>query len=170
MAIGTASEKYRHANFDEAVINNLLELQKTFISINRPKNAFLILDDCIGTVKFNSPIWDVLATTARQYNISIFITAQKWTKLPPVIRSNSEYILLFKGLDFATLKSVYEDYGTAIPKFDDFRAFIAKNTENYKVVMITNNTPSNAINNVFSVLKAPDKFTQKRPNCFEVSF
>ncbi len=59
-----------------------------------PKNAFLILDDCVGSVNFNSPLWDKLATTARQYNITIMITFQRFKKCPPVIRQNSEYIFV----------------------------------------------------------------------------
>ncbi len=52
--------------------------------------------------------------------------------------------------------------------YQQFKNFILTNTDNYKCVMINNNVPNTAINNVFSIIKAPIKYTQKKPSCFEL--
>ena len=91
-------EQFRYAKFDECIINNLMDLQKQLIQMG-PKNAFLILDDCVGSANFNSKLWDVLATTVRQYNITIIVTFQRFKKSPPVIRQNSEYVFILKMID-----------------------------------------------------------------------
>ncbi len=104
-------EQYRHSEFSEDIINNLLNLQKYFISIGQNKNAFLILDDCVGSVNFNSRIWDKLATTAHQYNLTIMITFQRFTKCPPVIRQNSEYVFVLKIIDDPSIQGLYNEFG-----------------------------------------------------------
>jgi hypothetical protein len=147
-----------------------MDLQKQMIQMGTPKNAFLILDDCVGSVNFNSKLWDVLATTARQYNITIIVTFQRFKKCPPVIRQNSEYVFVLKMIDDPSLQVLHEELGSSFADYKQFKAFIIRNTENYQCVMINNNTPNTAINNMFSILKAPQKFTQKQPNCFELNF
>src|SRR5579885_782036 len=48
-------------------------------------NGFIVLDDCLGSLKWNAELWTRLACTARHYNLSVFIITQYLNKVPSVI-------------------------------------------------------------------------------------
>jgi hypothetical protein len=143
-------EGYVLDHFMEDFVIRLLAYQKA----NSEKKAFLVLDDCIGSVKFNSPIWDKLAISGRHYRLTIMYTTQRPVKIPPVMRENSEYVFLLKTQDIASRECLWKQYAGGIPKAQFFK-IMDKSTQDYGAIMIDNQSQSNKATDMLKRVRAP---------------
>jgi hypothetical protein len=94
----------------------------------RERTAFLILDDCIGTINFNSGFWCNLFITTRHLRITIFVTTQYAAKLPMVVRANTGQAFIFRQRVERSFKLLYESFGQSFNRWQEFRAFIREHT------------------------------------------
>ncbi len=165
-------ERYRHETFSEELVNNLFKLQRKCIEMGVPKNCCLILDDCLGKVDFQSKIWKKLASASRQWNISIMVSFQRFFLCPTILRQNTSFVYALKTSDENTIMGLYKEFAGCFPKYEQWKDFFLKNTDNYRCILIKNDSPTSSINENFHVLKAPIKFVEKNPinNCFELDF
>lgn len=70
-------------------IKRLKEQQRKYTNVK----TCLVLDDCVGSLKFNDKLFDELATTLRHYRMTMFVLVQDLKKITPTIRDNA--VLLF---------------------------------------------------------------------------
>jgi hypothetical protein len=87
-----------------------LEQQKKLIAKNKTNRVCLILDDCLGSVKFNNPIFDLLSTTGRHYQLSVFCLMQHYKKIPPSMRGNADYAFILGSIGSQVIQHLYEEY------------------------------------------------------------
>lgn len=145
-----------YKSFDEGKINAMLDLLQEASERGEPLRACLVLDDVLGSVRLQAPIWDKLATTARQYGLTIMMSAQWYHKVPTVIRSNAEYIFVLKTAAKRTFEGLYEDFASNyFDNIEEWKQFASKNTDNYRSVLINNKTPSNNKAEAFFLMPAP---------------
>jgi hypothetical protein len=81
-------KRYIFEDFSEEVIKNMIKLQKSNLSKEINKRAFIILDDCIAEKEIEQPIMKKLAIMGKHYNITTILTThnlshfvQYWRKL-----------------------------------------------------------------------------------------
>lgn len=141
-----------HTSWDEALIEQLLAHQREHCD----QKAFLILDDCLGSVNFRSSIWQKLAANGRHWNITIFITCQYIKSIPPVIRTNVDYAFVFSMPSRTQSEALYDDYGQLLTR-DQWISMIDRHTEGYAAVLVDLKTPSKQTHDVYSVVRAPAK-------------
>ena len=89
-------KKYRYEYYYKFIIENLLKFQKQQIEKNVKTNCFLIINDGIGSVNFNSKIMDKFFTIYRYYNISLLIMTQYIYKIPLTLRECVSFLCIFK--------------------------------------------------------------------------
>jgi hypothetical protein len=103
--------------------------------IQRP--ALLILDDCIGSANFRSPIWEKLATTCRHPDLSVIVVTQHIFRLPPTLRDNCDTVLILRTIDVDNLMGLYDICSRwRWRHFCDFEKFILNNTLDHKCVVV----------------------------------
>lgn len=91
--------KYQYKEFDEQVVENLVNKQYELIKSYGKKDApqvFIYLDDICGIIsrKKGMETLNKLFSAGRHYNISVIASVQSATMLSPTIRSNSRYYLI----------------------------------------------------------------------------
>ena len=139
------------STFDEGRIEALLEHQKR---TGGRKSAFLILDDMIGSTRFDAPIWTRIATCGRHYNLTVFITVQYIKKIPPVVRQNVDYAILFKQQSRTACEYLYDDYAFALTR-EQFVDMVEKHTADFGTLVVNCKTASNDPAVVYRTLRAP---------------
>ena len=92
-------KKYIITDFDEEKVVDIMTKAENTIKKdgfkNSPKIMFLF-DDILSNQKFlKSKTATKLATANRHYNISYIFCSQYFRKLPPVIRTNARYYMIF---------------------------------------------------------------------------
>lgn len=88
--------------YKEEYLKKYLEVLKTNTSIP----SFLIFDDCIGSVKWNSPLIEHLFSCYRHYNLTILVATQYIYKIPPVIRECATYAFIFYVSNVRSLNAI----------------------------------------------------------------
>ena len=99
-------------------------------------HILLILDDCIADVNFNkSKSLKQLFVRGRHLKISIIITSQYINSLPPIIRSNCDWVAVSQvntqGLDL-----LMNEYRFGNINKENFRQLYFKNTSKFGFLLI----------------------------------
>ena len=105
-------EPYVYTLYNEKIISDLFNLQKT----NRSR-CFLILDDCLGSINWNSKIFIQLISRYRHHRISVVIAVQYPNTKNNVLRSCISHAILFKCLNLSALKALYENFVMSFQNF-----------------------------------------------------
>jgi len=86
-------------DFEEDDVKKIMDKMEKTVEKNGMKNTpsvLFIFDDILGKPKFlKSSTMSKLITTNRHFNISVIIMSQYFKKLPPVIRTNCSYYMIF---------------------------------------------------------------------------
>jgi len=116
-------DKFIHKQYTEEKLKNILNFQENRVKNNQPSDMILIFDDMLG-INTNTPTFTRLITCNRHYNIRIIFSAQyvKGT-LNPLMRSNTNVVMLFKLSNHGVLKEfknwwLYDDNLNRIEELD----------------------------------------------------
>ena len=160
-----------HEEFNPLIIQNLLKRQKTLaLKIQKDietrgtssvdPRTFMIMDDClydsswtrdkyVRSLFMNGRHWKILYVVAMQYCMG----------LPPVLRTNIDFVFILRENIVSNRKKLYEQFAGMFPDFDSFSQIMDQCTENYECLVIDNNAKSNKIEDQVFWYKA-----QPRPN------
>ena len=132
------------------------ELEKHGSSTIDPR-AFLILDDCMyNKTAMKDKNIRCIFMNGRHYKIFLLITMQHGLGLPPDLRSNIDYVFIFRNNIVKEREKIYNHYAGMFPTFDVFNQVMNQCTENYECLVIDNKTQSNNINDNVYWYKAQD--------------
>ena len=129
--------------------------------INQGKNndtadhILLILDDCCSDTRFHgSPSLKKLFSRGRHSFCSIIITCQMMHHIPPLCRSNSDFLLVGQ-LNNQNLDLLCDEFRTGLEK-KDFKKMYTRLTTNYSFLIINNNSvkKSDDLNSLYASIKA----------------
>lgn len=109
--------------------------------------AFLILDDCLYSAKDWVSDKNIRSCfmNGRHYKIFFLMTMQYPLGIPPVLRTNIDYIFLFREPIMENKQRLYKHYAGMFPTFDIFRQTFDQCTENYECLVIDNKVQSNKL-------------------------
>jgi len=154
--------------YEPTIIKRFLDRQ---ININKQKNeqikkygnsdidsrAFLILDDCLydKTWPTDKNIRSIFMN-GRHYKIFFLITMQYCLGLPPVLRSNIDYVFIFKNNLIKEREKIYHHYAGIFNNFDTFCTVMDNCTDNYECLVIDNKIQSNKLEDQVKWYKAKD--------------
>ncbi len=132
------------------------ELEKHGSSTIDPR-AFFILDDCM----YNKAVTKdknirCIFMNGRHYKIFLLITMQHGLGLPPDLRSNIDYVFIFRNNIVKEREKIYNHYAGMFPTFDVFNQVMNQCTENFECLVIDNKIQSNNINDNVYWYKAQD--------------
>ena len=132
------------------------ELEKHGSSTIDPR-AFLILDDCMyNKTAMKDKNIRCIFMNGRHYKIFLLITMQHGLGLPPDLRSNIDYVFIFRNNIVKEREKIYNHYAGMFPTFDVFNQVMNQCTENFECLVIDNKTQSNNINDNVYWYKAQD--------------
>jgi hypothetical protein len=125
-----------------------------------PKNnidprTFLILDDCLYDDSWtHDKNIRYIFLNGRHQKIFFLITMQYPLGIPPVLRTNVDYVFILREPYFSNRKRIFENFGSAFPNFEFFCQIMDQCTENFECLVINNNTRSNKLEDAIFWYKA----------------
>ena len=145
-----------HDTYEPEILIELMESQR-----KNPKPICVIFDDCIGSQRLHRPeqfpelhrLW----VSNRHYGISVLLTAQYPSTIPPVCRNNAEWIILGRNLPTAFDK-LYDDFGST--NLDEngnpqtraqFVAMMTRGTQNFQWYLFDRDDAQNQLKGPFRV-------------------
>jgi len=161
-----------HGQYNAAILANFVKRQQLITSkIQRQENArtagqpiiksnldprsFMILDDCLYD---DSWIRDIniryLFLNGRHQKVFFLITMQYPLGIPPVLRTNVDYVFILREPYISNRKRIFDNFGSSFPNFEFFCQIMDQCTENFECLVINNNTRSNKIEDAIFWYKA----------------
>jgi hypothetical protein len=161
-----------HGEYNAAILANFVKRQKLITSkIQLQENArsagqpivksnldprsFMILDDCLYD---DSWIRDIniryLFLNGRHQKVFFLITMQYPLGIPPVLRTNVDYVFILREPYISNRKRIFDNFGSSFPNFEFFCQIMDQCTENFECLVINNNTRSNKIEDAIFWYKA----------------
>ena len=146
-----------HNEYNTAIIENVLKRQRTVLkqikkemeSFKRSTidgRAFVILDDCLFDSSWTrDKMMRLLFLNGRHWKIMLIITMQYPLGIPPMLRTNIDYVFILRENYIANRKRIYENYAGMFPTFESFCQVMDQCTENYECLVINNNSKSNKL-------------------------
>ena len=142
----------------EALIAKMTRLNKGKSS-EEAQHVLLIIDDVVADTSFHqSPSLKKLFIRGRHIFITVMITSQYLNAIPPIARSNSDFVcvgqLNKQGLDILS-----DEFIKAGMTKDEFVSIYKKATVDYSFLLINNNSvKSEDPNETYGTLKTPADF------------
>lgn len=120
---------------------------------------FIIFDDLVGILNNQSGWFINFISTHRHFNTSLFIAVQYLTgrrAISPIMREQTTHALLFNSRTKNTLVNLYESYGGLFEKFNDFKNYYLKATEEKYVAMLYREDIDELNDNYISIQAPPN--------------
>lgn len=157
-----------HEDFSVPLIDNVVNrqkkikkkiersIQKTGKSDIDPR-AVLILDDLMFDTSWikNRNIREMFMN-GRHWHVLFMITLQFPLGIPPVLRSNIDYVFIHRENNINNRRRLYDNYASMFPTFEMFCTIMDQCTENYECLVIKKNTDSNKLQDQVFWYKAED--------------
>jgi hypothetical protein len=146
-----------HNEYNTAIIENVLKRQRTVLKQIKKEmesykrttidgRAFVILDDCLFDGSWTrDKMMRLLFMNGRHWKIMLVITMQYPLGIPPMLRTNIDYVFILRENYIANRKRIYENYAGMFPTFESFCQVMDQCTENYECLVINNNSKSNKL-------------------------
>ena len=145
-----------HGEYTEEEMENFAKRQK--LAMNDPNTdprALLVLDDCSDDPKFfHRPLFQKFFKNGRQWEMGLVLALQYGMDIRPVIRTNIDYVFLFREPNEKNRKSLYENYAGIIGSYNDFCDVMDQLTEDFTAVVIDNRKQSNNLSDCVYYYKA----------------
>jgi hypothetical protein len=135
--------------FDEDLLVHIMERQAELTKQKKVNKILLVLDDCVSAANFASQVFEQIATQGRHYQVSCWITTQHFTKLPPCIRLNCDYMIILGNQTRPVVKMIFEELGGIFDDEKHFTKTMKPELLNYGAFVLNNMRGS------AHVLKAP---------------
>jgi hypothetical protein len=146
-----------HDAYNTAIIENILKRQRTVLKQIKTEmetykrstidpRAFVILDDCLyDNTWARDKMMRLLFMNGRHWKVMVVITMQYPLGMPPILRTNIDYVFILRENYIANRKRIYENYAGMFPTFEAFCQVMDQCTENYECLVINNNSKSNKL-------------------------
>jgi hypothetical protein len=174
-------QMFIHNEYNSTIISNILQRQKKVMQTNQQQQAaaasstgqpgggidtrcFVIMDDCLWDGKWTSDkMIRLMFMNGRHWGIMLIITMQYPLGIPPVLRTNIDYVFILREPYLANRRRIYENYAGMFNTFESFCQVMDQCTENYECLVINNNSKSNNLSDMIFWYKA-----DKRPTDFKL--
>ncbi len=146
-----------HNEYNTAIIENILKRQRDVLKQIKKEmeqfkrttidpRAFVILDDCLfDNTWAKDKMMRLLFMNGRHWKIMLVITMQFPLGIPPLLRTNIDYVFILRENIIGNRKRIYEHYAGMFPTFEAFCQVMDQSTENYECLVVNNNSKSNKL-------------------------
>jgi hypothetical protein len=145
---------------------NKLFKKMTEVNSNKPcdecTHVLVILDDCCSDTNFRtSQSFKKMCTRGRHLKISVIITSQYLYQLPPVARSNCDYVACSQ-MNSQAIKILCDEFCHGSVTKKQFVKFYYQATGNYGFLLINNNCAKNNddIHEIYGILRTPKEYIE----------
>jgi len=119
---------YIEEEYDTELISDIINRQKKikeYAKRNPQKNIdtrfMVVFDDCLHDNKWkNKKEIKNIFMNGRHFDITFVLAMQYVCGIPPILRTNVDYIFLFRDFSNQNRKKLYDSFGAAIPDFKMF--------------------------------------------------
>ena len=146
-----------HTEYSPQLIENVLRRQQKIIKRMEKERqlygrtsidprAFLIMDDMMfdDNWKKDKNVKYIYAN-GRHEKLLFIVSLQYLKGIPPMFRTNCDYVFIFRESIVANRKLIYDNFAGMFPTYEIFDSVMTQCTENYECLVIDKTTKSNKL-------------------------
>ena len=150
--------EFIHAQYNENVLRKFYNIQiAQFLKNKNIEPAFVIFDDCIGSISFKSSFMKKIISTFRHPNITFFFATQYIMEIPPLIRQCASYFITFDQRIELSFNAIQKNY-MPDKTIEEVEEFIEENTEDYHFILVKLNAKKKEQR--YFIEKVPEKYKE----------
>jgi hypothetical protein len=146
-----------HNDYNPIILSNFVKSQRSVMARIKKETdagmksridprAFLILDDCMYDDSWTRDVnIRYLFMNGRHIKTFFMITMQYPLGVPPVLRTNIDFVFILREPSPQNRRRIFENYGSAFPTFEFFCQVMDQCTNNYECIVINNAIQSNKL-------------------------
>ena len=144
--------KFIYNRYEPEILDAVFKRQKAILNDkNLTKDEkeqkapfFILLDDVISDqrLKYDENLME-LYVSGRHYKLFVLLTTQYAKAVTPVIRGNTDFVLIFKTIQGRQREALWEDFGDFLTK-DAFNRMVDAYTEDNEI-MVVNTCPEHHV-------------------------
>lgn len=130
--------------------------------IDERKNVLLILDDVFSDTNFHqSPALKKLHIRGRHLNISIINTIQYLNLLPPICRTNCDFLLAGQ-MNRQSVQLLADEFLSGDLEKSEFAKMFNRCTKDYGFLVVNNNSikDNQDLNSIYGSIKTPESYVK----------
>lgn len=134
-------DKYVISENIEDYIQQIYDEQKKAVESGKYKKGLLILDDIAGSISFRNrdKLWAKIGSCGRHYKITTVVVTQYIHTASPIIRTQSDLIILMGRFSLPAIKSIYDQYSPVnVTSEHEFKKKIEQYTKDHGAYVIDN--------------------------------
>ena len=163
-----------YPDYDPIAAKRLLERQRKRARLHRknpdaypdPRDdpTMIICDDCMFDRKkfITDPSVMGILKCGRHWGIAMFITTQYVMDIPRDLRTQFDYIFLFKDNDMGNRERIWKAWCGVVPTFEAFNAIFSQLTRDNGCLVVDNSSLSDRIEDCLFWYKAKDRTEHPR--------
>lgn len=151
--------------FELGVIKNIVDVQEKRMKAYRQQGkdfkdypeegVCIIIDDCAWDASiFKSEEMEKIYLNGRHMNIVTIVSLQHLMKIPPVIRSNIDYMVVFKETRKNNIKNLFTHFFGVFKKMGDLEEVLKELTNDYGAVILDTNIQKTNVSSMVYSYKA----------------
>ena len=154
-------DTYIYPEFDPQLLEKIFKHQSRRIrkdgGASLDNAYFLVLDDLLSDAKNwkNDRQIRELLMNGRHYGLTTWISLQYPLGIPPDLRTNLDFIFIFREPIRANRKRLYENFAGCVGSYDEFQVILDQCTSDYSCLVVDNTTKSNNIEDMVFYWRAP---------------
>ena len=134
-------KEYKFTQYDSNILQTFMShLEELKNKDDEIPPSFVLFDDMLGLLAKNDPVLTNFHAVHRHYQCSVLHAVQYLnTSINTTIKSIVNYAFIFKTHDFQSLDALWRSFGMHFKKFNDFRNFLFKHTEEKYTALVYDN-------------------------------
>lgn len=140
-----------HDAYTPQIIDNAVRRQKLVMKnmvksphSNIDPRAFVILDDCLYDASWTKDVnVRSMFMNGRHLKLFLIISQQYALGIPPILRTNIDFVFILRENIVANRKRLYDNYCGMFPSFEVFCQVLSQCTEDYECLVVDNTSRSN---------------------------
>lgn len=130
-------------DYNPEILSNVISKCKSNDKSN--DESLLILDNCLDSSCFKDTNMISLCMNGRHYKLNVIITMPYALSIPINLRSNVEFVFIFREKNVLNRKLLYEHYAGVFPTFEEFCQVMDQLSWQDNCLVINNITKSNKL-------------------------
>jgi hypothetical protein len=167
-----------HEEYTPGLVDRVVKRQKKAVKAwkkdkTTDPRSFLVFDDCMyeNAWKKDKNV-RMLFMNGRHYKMMFLITMQFPLGIPPLLRTNVDFVFILRENFISNRKRIHEHWAGMFPDFKVFCSVMDQCTENYECLVIDNTIKSNKIEDLVYWYKASahENFRLGAPIFWQMSY
>ena len=155
-----------YPDYDAKAVQRVIDRQRALSHDDGvPPPVFIYLDDCLydkGVMK--RPEVRQIFLNGRHFKLFVAVTAQFSGDIPPVIRSNIDYLFICRDPIIQNRRRIWENF-FGLMDFGQFQQLMTKSTENFECLVLDNTSRSNDPSDAIYWYKAKTDLPEFKMGC-----